>query len=248
MELYDSNPTINFSKEQVEESLQGDVFFKEQMLKSNSQSNKKFYIESYGCQMNFSDSEIVASILSDMGYEPTREMEIADLILVNTCSIREKAEETVRKRLRVFDKVKENTKGITVGSRMTFSEAANLALNQTLVRSINTSLVAILPVVSILIVGVTQLGSGTLNDLALALFVGMVVGTFSSIFIATPFLAQIKERQPEMKALAKRVAIRREKDGDERVIVAKVSGSSIVHQSGPRQQIVKKSRSARKGH
>jgi len=148
----------------------------------------------------------------------------------------------------VFDKVKENTKGITVGSRMTFSEAANLALNQTLVRSINTSLVAILPVVSILIVGVTQLGSGTLNDLALALFVGMVVGTFSSIFIATPFLAQIKERQPEMKALAKRVAIRREKDGDERVIEAKVSGSSIVHQSGPRQQIVKKSRSARKGH
>jgi preprotein translocase subunit SecF len=147
----------------------------------------------------------------------------------------------------VFDKVKENTKGITVGSRMTFSEAANLALNQTLVRSINTSLVAILPVLSILIVGVTQLGSGTLNDLALALFVGMVVGTFSSIFIATPFLAQIKERQPEMKALAKRVAIRREKDGDESVTEVKVSGSSVVHQSGPRQQIVKKPRSARKG-
>jgi tRNA-2-methylthio-N6-dimethylallyladenosine synthase len=115
MSLYDNNPTLDNLKEQVEENRQGDVFFKEQMIKSNSLNHKKFYIESYGCQMNFSDSEIVAAILSDMGYEPTREMESADLILVNTCSIREKAEDTVRKRLRVFDKQKEKRPGMLIG-------------------------------------------------------------------------------------------------------------------------------------
>ncbi|MDX1912810.1 MAG: tRNA (N6-isopentenyl adenosine(37)-C2)-methylthiotransferase MiaB, partial [Saprospiraceae bacterium] len=76
---------------------------------------KHFYIESYGCQMNFSDSEIVASILGDIGYAPTRNMEESDLILVNTCSIREKAEETVRKRLKVFELVKRERPGVKVG-------------------------------------------------------------------------------------------------------------------------------------
>ena len=109
----------------------------------------------------------------------------------------------------VFDKVKENTRAITSGNKMTYSEAANLALNQTLVRSINTSVVALLPVASILIVGVGLLGAGTLKDLALALFVGMAAGTYSSIFIATPFVCQLKERQPSMKALAARVAARK---------------------------------------
>lgn len=146
----------------------------------------------------------------------------------------------------VFDKVKENTKAITAGSRMTYSDAANLALNQTLVRSINTSIIALLPVVSILIVGIVKLGSGTLNDLALALFIGMVVGTFSSIFIATPFLAQLKERQPEMKSLRKRVENRRGKDGDFQVTGEELH-SAPVTSAGPRQQRVKRTRSARKG-
>ena len=75
----------------------------------------RFYIESYGCQMNFSDSEIVASILAEVGYAPTRDLSAADLILVNTCSIREKAEETVRKRLRVFDREKRRRPGVLVG-------------------------------------------------------------------------------------------------------------------------------------
>ena len=75
----------------------------------------RFYIESYGCQMNFSDSEIVASILGEVGYAPTRDLSAADLILVNTCSIREKAEDTVRKRLRVFDKEKQRRPGVLVG-------------------------------------------------------------------------------------------------------------------------------------
>jgi preprotein translocase subunit SecF len=109
----------------------------------------------------------------------------------------------------VFDKVRENTRGITSGNRMTYSEAANLALNQTLVRSINTSVVALLPVAAILVIGVGFLGAGTLKDLALALFVGTLAGTYSSIFIATPVACQLQEQRPEMKALAARVEARR---------------------------------------
>jgi preprotein translocase subunit SecF len=108
----------------------------------------------------------------------------------------------------VFDKVKENTRGILGQSRQTYSQAANLAVNQTLVRSINTSIVALLPVAAILFVGAGVLGAGTLKDLSLALFVGMAAGTYSSIFIATPFLAQLMERNPQMKALAGRVQAR----------------------------------------
>ncbi len=109
----------------------------------------------------------------------------------------------------VFDKVKENTRGIVGQSVMTYGDAANLAVNQTLVRSINTSIVALLPVLAIIIVGAGFLGAGTLLDLAVVLFIGMAAGTYSSIFIATPFLVQLKEGQPEMKALAARVAARR---------------------------------------
>jgi preprotein translocase subunit SecF len=108
----------------------------------------------------------------------------------------------------VFDKVRENTAGLLGTARSTYSQAANLALNQTLVRSINTSLIALLPVAAILVVGVALLGAGELKDLALVLFVGMLSGTYSSIFIATPALADLKEREPQYKALAKRVALR----------------------------------------
>ena len=109
----------------------------------------------------------------------------------------------------VFDKVKENTRSVLATSRMTYSEAANLAVNQTVMRSINTSIVGLLPVASLLFVGAYVLGAGTLKDLALALFVGIAVGTYSSIFIATPVLAQLKEREPQMQALTKRVNARR---------------------------------------
>jgi preprotein translocase subunit SecF len=101
---------------------------------------------------------------------------------------------------------------------MTYSEAANLAVNQTLVRSINTSVVALLPVASILFVGAGLLGAGTLEDLALALFVGIAVGTYSSIFVATPVAAQLKEREPAMQALARRVAARRAAGKDQAVV------------------------------
>ena len=114
----------------------------------------------------------------------------------------------------VFDKVRENTKGITGQSRYTYSELANLALNQTIIRSINTSIVALLPVASILFVGAFLLGAGALKDLALVLFIGTAVGTYSSIFVATPVLCQMKEREPAMKALAARVMKRRAARGE----------------------------------
>ena len=108
----------------------------------------------------------------------------------------------------VFDKVRENTKNLRA-SHMTYPEAANLAVNQTLVRSINTSIVALIPVGAILYVGAVQLGSGSLKDLALALFVGMAAGAYSSIFIATPLLAHMKSREADVKELEKRVKARR---------------------------------------
>lgn len=93
---------------------QGHVYEFQELTNSN-ESARRFYMESYGCQMNFSDSEIVASVLSDAGFVPTRDMEDADLILINTCSIREKAEETVRKRLREFNRVKKQKPGTLIG-------------------------------------------------------------------------------------------------------------------------------------
>ncbi|MHB1474417.1 MAG: protein translocase subunit SecF [Dermatophilaceae bacterium] len=104
----------------------------------------------------------------------------------------------------VFDKVRENTLAAAGSGRLSFSQAANQAVNQTLVRSINTSVVALLPVASILFIGLKLLGPGTLLDLSLALFVGIAVGTYSSIFIATPVLADLREREPVMQQLKKR--------------------------------------------
>ncbi|MET9179411.1 protein translocase subunit SecF [Kitasatospora aureofaciens] len=105
----------------------------------------------------------------------------------------------------VFDTVKENTKGLTKQNKLTYSEAANAGLNQTLVRSLNTTVVALLPVAALLFIGGGLLGAGTLNDISLALFIGLAAGAYSSICVATPLLAQLKEEQPEMKALRKRV-------------------------------------------
>jgi len=126
----------------------------------------------------------------------------------------------------VFDKVRENTAGLLGGARSTYSQAANLALNQTLVRSINTSLIALLPVTAILVVSIALLGSNNeLEELALVLFVGMLSGTYSSIFIATPVLADLKEREPQYQALAKRVSVRSSGGRAARRAAAKVQAS-----------------------
>ncbi|MFI6829586.1 protein translocase subunit SecF [Kribbella sp. NPDC050241] len=109
----------------------------------------------------------------------------------------------------VFDKVRENTRGITGSNRLTYSDATNLAVNQTVVRSINTTITALLPVGSILVVGTVVLGTGPLKDLSLALFVGIAVGAYSSIFIAPALLAVFKEREPGMQALRRRVMAKR---------------------------------------
>jgi len=107
----------------------------------------------------------------------------------------------------VFDKIKENTKNLRA-TRRSFAAAANLAVNQTLVRSINTSLVALIPVAAILWVSAVQLGTSTLKDLALALFVGMAAGTYSSIFIATPLFVQLKSREKDVIDSERRAAQR----------------------------------------
>jgi preprotein translocase subunit SecF len=106
----------------------------------------------------------------------------------------------------VFDKVRENTGELSSMSRLTYSEAANRAVNQTLVRSLNTSLTSLLPIAALLIVGSVLLGAETIKDLSLALFVGIAAGTYSSIFIATPFLALWKESEPRNRQLRARVA------------------------------------------
>ena len=112
----------------------------------------------------------------------------------------------------VFDKVRENTAEAFGSRRMSYSAAANLAVNQTLVRSINTTVVALLPILAILIVGFTKLGPGTLLDLSLALFVGIAVGAYSSIFIATPLLVDLRRNEPAVAELDAYNARNRPKD------------------------------------
>jgi len=105
----------------------------------------------------------------------------------------------------VFDKVRENTTGSTREAGKTFAQQVNLAVNQTVIRSINTSVVAALPVASILIIGAFILGAGTLRDISLALLIGILAGTYSTIFIATPLYAQLRSREPNIAKQDKKV-------------------------------------------
>jgi preprotein translocase subunit SecF len=109
----------------------------------------------------------------------------------------------------VFDKVKENTRGLLGLTRRTYPEAANLALNQTLMRSINTSVIALLPVLGLMVVGYILLGAGTLQDLALVQLIGMIAGVLSSVLLATPMLVDLKMRDPKYRQQAERVRARR---------------------------------------
>jgi preprotein translocase subunit SecF len=149
------------------------------------------------------DIVITAGIYSLVGFEVSPSTVIALLTILGY---------SLYDTVVVFDKVRENTVGLAGGSRMTYSQAANLAVNQTLVRSINTSIIALLPVAGLLIIGAGLLGAGSLKDLALALLVGLASGAYSSIFIATPMVADLKEREPTFQQLARRVAARQSKD------------------------------------
>ena len=123
----------------------------------------------------------------------------------------------------VYDKVQENTKGLTSLLRRNFEEAANLAVNQTLMRSINTTVIALLPVGGLLVAGVAILGSGTLKDLALVQLVGMIVSGYSSVFLAVPIAVDLRLRDPLIKAHTARVAARRKNEG----IIVDADGDAI---------------------
>ncbi len=144
----------------------------------------------------------------------------------------------------VYDKVEENTKGLTSLLRRTYPEAANLAINQTLMRSVNTSLIALLPVAGLLTAGVAILGSGTLKDLSLVMLCGMLIGAYSSVFLAVPLAVDMKMRDPAIKNHTRRVLAKRKSegllvdaDGDPtgRVEVTGGDGEVIapVHRGGP---------------
>jgi preprotein translocase subunit SecF len=105
----------------------------------------------------------------------------------------------------VFDKIRENTFEVEFSEAATFAERVNLAISQTLVRSINTSVVAVLPVAAILFIGATLLGAGTLRDISLALFIGIIIGTYSTIFIAAPIYSQFREKEPKYAKGAEKV-------------------------------------------
>ncbi|MFF9361188.1 protein translocase subunit SecF [Streptomyces griseoluteus] len=148
----------------------------------------------------------------------------------------------------VFDSLKEQTKDITKQTRFTYSDIANHSINGTLVRSINTTVVALLPVAGLLFIGGGFLGAGTLNDISLSLFVGLAAGAYSSIFIATPLVADLKEREPAMKALRKRVMAKRaqaaagEAQGESRSATGEQSDGAAPAVVGPRDQSATRNR------
>ncbi|GAA4847941.1 protein translocase subunit SecF [Saccharopolyspora rosea] len=150
----------------------------------------------------FHDILVTAGIYSLVGFEVTPSTVIGLLTILGF---------SLYDTVVVFDKVKENTRGLLGLTRRTYPEAANLAVNQTLMRSINTSVIALLPVIGLLVVGAGLLGVGVLEDLALVQLVGMIAGVVSSIFLATPLLVDLKMREPKYRDHAAKVRQRREK-------------------------------------
>jgi preprotein translocase subunit SecF len=144
----------------------------------------------------FHDLLITAGVYSIVGFEVTPSTVIAILTILGY---------SLYDTVVVFDKVEENTAMLAATGRATYEDAANLAMNQVFMRSLNTSLATLLPVAALLFVGAGLLGAGTLEDLALALLVGILSGTYSSIFFATPILAVLKEREPKYRNVREKV-------------------------------------------
>jgi preprotein translocase subunit SecF len=165
------------------------------------------------------DLIITAGIYSLVGFEVTPSTVIAVLTILGF---------SLYDTVVVFDKVRENTARMGSTSTVTYSEAANTAVNQTLMRSINTSLIALMPVAALLFIGAGVLGAGTLKDLALAQFVGLAAGAYSSIFIATPLLADMKEREPRFRSIAAKVARQREARGHQAGRVPAVAAAGVA--------------------
>ncbi|CAM3133360.1 protein translocase subunit SecF [Prescottella defluvii] len=149
----------------------------------------------------FFDMIVTAGVYSLIGFEVTPATVIGLLTILGF---------SLYDTVVVFDKVEENTRGILHLNRRTYAEQANLAVNQTLMRSINTTVISVLPVIALMVVAVWLLGVGTLKDLALVQLVGIIVGAYSSIFTATPMLVSIKERWGPVAAHTKKVLAKRE--------------------------------------
>ncbi|MBY0442673.1 MAG: protein translocase subunit SecF [Mycobacteriaceae bacterium] len=148
----------------------------------------------------FFDVTVTAGVYSLVGFEVTPATVIGLLTILGF---------SLYDTVIVFDKVEENTHGFQHTTRRTFAEQANLAINQTFMRSINTSLISVLPVIALLVVAVWLLGVGTLKDLALVQLIGILVGTYSSIFFATPLLVSLRERTELVRSHTRRVHRRR---------------------------------------
>lgn len=153
----------------------------------------------------FFDLSVSAGVYSLVGFEVTPSTVIGLLTILGF---------SLYDTVIVFDKIKENTKGLLNLSKQTYPEAANLAVNQTLMRSLNTSLISVLPVLALLVIGAGLLGAGTLKDLALVMTIGTVAGTASSIFLATPLLVDLKMREEPYQEQARKVAAKRAGRGD----------------------------------
>jgi preprotein translocase subunit SecF len=164
----------------------------------------------------FHDLVITVGVYAGVGWEVTPATVIGFLTILGY---------SIYDTVVVFDKVRENTAGITDQTRATYEERANLAVNQTLVRSINTSVVALLPVAAILFIGAFVLGAGTLRDIALALFVGMIVGAFSSIFLATPLEVALRLREAPIREHTAKVL-----EGRRRLVAAGVGADASAEE------------------
>ncbi|MCF8569731.1 protein translocase subunit SecF [Gordonia sp. HY002] len=148
------------------------------------------------------DVVVTAGAYSLVGWEVTPAMVIGLLTVLGF---------SVYDTVVVFDKVEENTRSVFATSRRTYGEQTNLAVNQTLMRSINTTVISVLPIIALMVIAVWMLGVGTLKDLALIQLVGVVVGTYSSVFLASPMLVSLKERRKDVKRHTAKVLARREK-------------------------------------
>lgn len=175
----------------------------------------------------FHDLLITAGIYSLVGFEVTPSTIIAILTIMGY---------SLYDTVVVFDKVEENTVALAAAGKTTYQDAANLAMNQVFMRSLNTSLTTLIPVGALLFVGAGLLGASTLKDLALALLVGIMAGTYSSIFFATPILALMKEREPRFRNVRERVlreARRRTETVPEEVVEERVPAAVAATRPGP---------------
>ncbi|MGO9344474.1 MAG: protein translocase subunit SecF [Acidimicrobiales bacterium] len=178
------------------------------------------------------DLLVTAGIYSLFGFQVTPDTVIAILTILGY---------SLYDTVVVFDRIRESTRGLGASGRMTYEDVVNLSMNQVLARSINTSLVAILPVLSVLVIGAEILGASTLQYFGLALVIGLTSGAYSSIFIASPILTQLKEREPRYAAIRQKLANRDSRAGLlTPAAAAAMSGASDVTRRGAVRPAAKK--------